>query len=41
VSSVVFLPVAVFFRAYSLAFMAQAGPEWDLLVVADPNVTAH
>jgi len=30
VSSVVFLPVAVLFRAYSLHFMAQFGPEWDV-----------
>lgn len=31
VSSVVFLPVDVFFRSYSLAFLGQAGAEWDLL----------
>ncbi|BDU74497.1 DUF7544 domain-containing protein [Mesoterricola silvestris] len=31
VSSVVFLPVAVFFRAYSLAFMGQCGEAWVLL----------
>ncbi len=31
VSSVVFLPVFVFFRAYSLEFMAQCGAEWRIL----------
>ena len=31
VSSVVFLPVTVFFRGYSLQFMAQCGPQWRLL----------
>lgn len=31
VSAVVFLPVAVFFRGYSLAFMGQCGEAWDLL----------
>jgi len=31
VSSVVFLPVAVFFRAYSLAFLGQCGEPWVLL----------
>jgi len=30
-SSVVFLPVFVFFRNYTLGFLAQVGPEWDLL----------
>jgi hypothetical protein len=29
ISSVVFLPVAVFFRAYPLFFLAGLGPEWD------------
>ncbi|NTV73312.1 MAG: hypothetical protein HGA66_03790 [Holophaga sp.] len=31
VGSVVFLPVAVFFRAYSLAFLGQCGEPWALL----------
>lgn len=31
VSSVVFLPIFVFFRAYSLYFMAQCGQEWQML----------
>ena len=30
-SSVVFLPVSVFFRSYSLYFLEQFGPEWRLL----------
>ena len=30
-SSVVFLPVAVFFRAYSLYFLGQFGPDWQVL----------
>lgn len=30
-SSVVFLPVSVFFRSYSLYFLEQFGPEWHLL----------
>ena len=30
-SAVVFLPVSVFFRSYSLCFLAQFGPEWQLL----------
>ena len=37
VSSVVFLPVFVFFRAYSLHFMAQAGAEWRML----PESSGH
>jgi hypothetical protein len=31
VSSVVFLPILVFFRAYSLEFLGQIAPEWRLL----------
>lgn len=30
ISAVVLLPATVFFRLYSLAFLAQFGPEWDV-----------
>ena len=36
VSSVVLLPVSVTFRAFSLAFLAQFGPEFDLLSSPEP-----
>jgi len=31
ISSVVFLPVFVFFRCYSLYFLEQVGPEWRII----------
>jgi len=31
VSSVVFLPVHVFFRSYSLCFLEQFGEEWRII----------
>lgn len=33
-SSVILLPLSVFFRSYSLFFLAQFGPEWDALRAA-------
>jgi hypothetical protein len=36
VSSVVFLPVFVFFRAFSLSFLRQVGPQWDLYAKEPP-----
>lgn len=36
ISSVVFLPVHVFFRCYSLAFLDQADESWRFLVVTAP-----
>ncbi len=35
-SSVAFLPVFVFFQNYNLGFLAQFGPEWDLLAPLNP-----
>lgn len=40
-SSVAFLPVFVFFQNYNLGFLAQFGPEWDLLAPAIPSRTAE
>jgi hypothetical protein len=35
-SSVVFLPIFVFFRCYSLGFLAQFGEEWRIIQVLSP-----
>ncbi len=40
VSSVVFLPVFVFFRAYSLFFFAQFGEEWRMIGAVEPEALA-
>jgi hypothetical protein len=37
-SSVVFLPIAVFFRCYSLGFLEQFGPEWRILPRPAPDL---
>ncbi len=37
IGSVVLLPISVFFRCYSLYFLAQCGPEWELLTPAPPQ----
>jgi hypothetical protein len=36
-SSVVFLPIFVFFRCYSLGFLAQFGEEWRIIQVPEPE----
>ncbi|NWJ42268.1 MAG: hypothetical protein HXX12_14995 [Geothrix sp.] len=38
ISSVVFLPLFVFFRCYSLEFLAQFGDEWRIIQVPEPVV---
>lgn len=40
ISSVVFLPVLVFFRCYTLCFLEQLGPEWRLWEEAPPAVVS-
>jgi hypothetical protein len=40
VSSVVFLPISVFFRCYSLGFLEQFGEEWRILQVPAPLTEA-
>ena len=37
ISSVVFLPISVFFRCYSLEFLAQFGEAWKIIQVAEPQ----
>lgn len=40
INSVVFLPISVFFRCYSLEFMAQFGDDWRIIQVPEPKVQA-
>ena len=35
VSAVVFLPVTVFFRSFSLCLLAQLGPQWSVFEVGE------
>jgi hypothetical protein len=37
ISSVVFLPIFVFFRCYSLEFLAQFGEEWQIIQAPKPE----
>ncbi len=37
ISSVVFLPILVFFRCYSLGFLEQFGEEWKIIQVPEPE----
>jgi hypothetical protein len=37
VSSVVFLPIFVFFRCYSLGFLEQFGEEWRIIQLPQPE----
>jgi hypothetical protein len=39
-SSVVFLPIFVFFRCYSLSFLAQFGEVWQIIQVPSPEADA-
>jgi hypothetical protein len=41
ISSVVFLPIFVFFRCYSLEFLAQFGEEWQIIQVPTSGETAE
>ncbi|MFP4381494.1 MAG: hypothetical protein ACLFUS_13415 [Candidatus Sumerlaeia bacterium] len=41
ISSVIFLPIAVFFRAYDLYFMEQFGPDWQFFIDDTPQPQAR
>jgi len=41
ISSVVFLPVFVFFRCYSLCFLEQIGPEWRIIERPEDGPAPH